>query len=294
MPAEGVPKAPHSELLSLEQLAETVDFLVEYAGVERVKLTGGEPLVRAGIEGLVRRIAAMPKVKEVSLTSNASLLGRMAGPLQAAGLQRVNISLDSLDPQRFAELTRGGKLADALEGIRAAQRAGLLPIKLNAVLQRSGWEQDVPRLLDFSAENGFELRFIELMRTGTELDWCASEFVPADLVQQWIARNAEVSPMDGPVGAPAKLIEVNWRGKNIVVGWITPRSHPFCNQCERIRLDARGRLRRCLMDPNYLELGSILQSADQQRAAEAYVGYMTGKHAPETMESLSAMNLIGG
>lgn len=294
MPAEGVPKAPHAELLSLERLAETVDFLVEYAGVERVKLTGGEPLVRSGIESLVRRIAAMPKVKEVSLTSNASLLGRMAESLQAAGLQRVNISLDSLDPQRFAELTRGGKLADALAGIQAAQRAGLLPIKLNAVLQRSGWEQDVPRLLDFSAENGFELRFIELMRTGTELDWCASEFVPADQVRQALAQTAEVRPMDGPPGAPAKLTEIIWHGKKIVVGWITPRSHPFCNQCERVRLDARGRLRRCLMDPNYLELGSILERGDKQSAAEAFAGYMTGKHAPETMEIASAMNLIGG
>ena len=294
MPAEGVAKAPHSELLSLEQLGDTVAFLVERAGVERVKLTGGEPLVRAGIEGLIRRIAAMPKVREVSLTSNASLLLHMAAPLKQAGLQRVNISLDSLDPQRFTELTRGGRLADALGGIQAARLAGLLPIKLNAVLQRSGWERDVPRLLDFSAENDFELRFIELMRTGTEREWCASEFISADVVQDWLAQQTAVASAEGPAEAPAKRTEVNWRGKKVAVGWITPRSHPFCDRCERIRLDARGRLRRCLMDPQFMELGSILQQKGEAGAADAFAAYLSGKHAPKTMESTSAMNLIGG
>jgi cyclic pyranopterin phosphate synthase len=294
MPAEGVPKALHSEMLSLEQLGDTVAFLVAQAGLERVKLTGGEPLVRTGIESLIQRVAAMPGVNEVSLTSNASLLGRMAERLKAAGVQRVNISLDSLDPQRFAEVTRGGKLAEALAGIRAAQQAGLLPIKLNAVLQRSCWEQDVPRLLDFAAENDFELRFIELMRTGTEREWCASEYVPADTVLQWLERNAPVESAEGPAGAPAKLTEVNWRGRPVVVGWITPRSHPFCNRCERVRLDARGRLRRCLMDPQYLELGGLLQRMGEQRAGEEFRAYMTGKRAPAAMESFVAMSLIGG
>lgn len=294
MPAEGVAKAPHSDLLSLEQLGDAVAFLVEHAGVNRVKLTGGEPLVRAGIEGLVRRIAAMPRVREVSLTTNGTLLPRMAGGLRAAGLARVNVSIDSLDPERFAELTRGGSLATALEGIRAAQQAGLGPIKLNAVLQRSGWERDVPLLLDYAAENGFELRFIELMRTGTEQAWCASEFIAADDVHGWLEQQAEVKAIAGPAEAPARRTEVEWRGSRVVVGWITPRSHPFCDRCERVRLDARGRLRRCLMDPHFLELGSILQQEGRERAAESFAGYMAGKHAPEAMESVSAMSLIGG
>ncbi len=294
MPAEGIPKSPHSDLLSLEQLGDTVGFLVEHAGVDRVKLTGGEPLVRAGIESLVRRIASMPRVREVSLTTNGSLLPAKAEGLKAAGLARVNVSLDSLDPRRFSELTRGGSLTAALAGIQAAQSAGLVPLKLNAVLQRSGWEQDVPRLLDFAAENGFELRFIELMRTGTEQAWCASEFIAADEVCRWLDAQAEAKPIAGPSEAPARRTELVWRGAKVVVGWITPRSHPFCSRCERVRLDARGRLRRCLMDAHFLELASILQRQGSCLAADSFDEYMAGKRAPESMETVSAMSLIGG
>ena len=119
-------------------------------------------------------------------------------------------------------------------------------------------------------------------------------FISADAVQDWLARQAPVKSVEGPAEAPAKRTEVNWRGQRLVLGWITPRSHPFCNKCERVRLDARGRLRRCLMDPQFLELGSILQQGGREDAAEAYAAYLSGKHAPKTMESLSAMNLIGG
>lgn len=294
MPVEGVPKLPHSDLLSLEQLGDAVAFLVERIGIDRVKFTGGEPLVRAGIEGLVQRIAAMPGVRELSLTTNASLLPRKAEALKAAGLARVNVSLDSLDPQRFSELTRGGSLEAALEGIQAAQRVGLLPLKLNAVLQRSGWEQDVPRLLDYAAHNGFELRFIELMRTGTEQEWCASEFIPADDVRQWLEARAELKSVAGPAEAPARRTEVCWRGARMTVGWITPRSHPFCSRCERVRMDARGRLRRCLMDAQFLNLASILQGQGAQAAADCFDQYLAGKRAPDAMESGNAMSLIGG
>jgi cyclic pyranopterin phosphate synthase len=294
MPPEGVPKVAHQELLSLEQLAELTEWLVRHSGVDRVKLTGGEPLVRKGIEQLIAQLAAIPGIREVSLTTNGSLLPRLAEKLKAAGLQRVNISIDALDPVEFEQLTRGGHLADTLTGIEAALAVGLIPLKLNAVLQRSTWERQVPLLLDFAAARGFEMRFIELMRTGTEQAWCQSEFVPVNVVRDWLERCATVEPLAGDPGAPARLTKVSWRGASLTVGWITPRSHPFCDQCERVRLDARGRLRRCLMDPTTLDLAALRRQAGDAAALEAFHAYVERKRPPSAMDSALAMSLIGG
>jgi cyclic pyranopterin phosphate synthase len=294
MPAEGVPKIAHKDLLSLEQLAELVAWLAVRVGIERVKLTGGEPLVRLGVEQLVAHLAGTPGVREVSLTTNGSLLPQMAGALKAAGLRRVNISLDSLDPARFTELTRGARLPQTLAGIEAALAVGLVPLKLNAVLQRSSWKQDVPLLLDYAANLGLELRFIELMRTGTEQAWCASEFVPVQEVRHWLEERGPMQEMPAAAGAPARRTKICWRGAPLTVGWIAPRSHPFCSRCERVRLDARGRLRRCLMDPVPLDLFTVLRERGDEGAAMALSNYMAGKFAPQTMDSAFAMSSIGG
>jgi cyclic pyranopterin phosphate synthase len=294
MPPEGVPKVGHRELLSLEQLADLAEWLTRHSGVERIKLTGGEPLVRKAIEYLVARLSAIPGVSEVSLTTNGSLLPHLAEKLKLAGLKRVNISLDSLDPVRFQELTRGGRLADTLAGVETALAVGLVPVKINAVLQRSSWERELPSLLDYAAARGLELRFIELMRTGTEREWCNSEFVSLQVVQQWLERGGQVEPLAASGGAPARLTRVSWRGTTLTVGWITPRSHPFCEQCERMRLDARGRLRRCLMDPAALDLAALRRDQGDAMAVEAFHAYLADKHPPGAMESSQAMSLIGG
>ncbi len=163
-----------------------------------MRITGGEPLVRPGIEHLIEALSAIPEMKEVSLTTNASLLPQMVQGLKSAGLNRVNISIDSLDEERFADVTRGGNLKSTLDGIEAAQKAGLTPIKLNAVLRRSAWKQDVPRLLDFAASTGFEIRFIELMRTGTERAWCESEYISVDEVCNGLERRGSSSGAADP------------------------------------------------------------------------------------------------
>jgi len=294
MPPEGVPKVAHRELLSLEELADLTEWLTRHSGVDRVKLTGGEPLVRRNIEHLVARLAANPGISEVSLTTNGSLLPRLAEKLKAAGLKRVNISLDALDPEQFERLTRGAKLADTLAGIEAAVAVGLTPLKINAVLQRSSWERQVPLLLDFAAARGFELRFIELMRTGTEREWCASEFVPVQDVREWLAGRESVEELASAAGVPARLTKVSWRGAALTVGWITPRSHPFCEQCERVRLDARGRLRRCLMDPSTLDLAALRRDTGDAAALDAFRAYLERKRPPSAMDSALAMSLIGG
>lgn len=294
MPAEGIPSFSHNELLSLEQLAEMVRWLSTHTPIERVKITGGEPLVRRGLEQLVSELSAIPNVREVSLTTNGVVLARKAWELKARGLARVSVSLDSLDPKRFAELSRGGHLVDTLEGIEAALKAGLTPLKVNAVLQRSTWETDVPKLLDFALERGLQPRFIELMRTGTERAWCDSEFVSVDRVKEWLEEKTTMLPFPSRADTPAKLTRILWAGKWLTVGWIAPRSHPFCGACERIRLDSLGRLRRCLMDSRVLDLARLRHSEGDDGAATALRAYLAGKRAPNEMDSEHMMSQIGG
>ncbi len=292
MPAKGVPKVAHSDLLTLESLAELVKWLAAHAGISRVRLTGGEPLVRPGIEHLITELSVLPGIREVSLTTNGSLLARMAATLKSAGLNRVNISLDSLDDERFAEVTRGGNLKQTLAGIQAAQDVGLTPIKLNSVLRRSTWKQEVPRLLDYAASTGHEIRFIELMRTGTERTWCEAELISVDEVCQELG--AEIVPAETESRAPARKTRMNWRGTALTVGWITPRSHPFCQHCERLRMDARGRIRRCLMDPTTLDLAHAVATLDGRAAQQEFQSYLAGKVLPQDMDSPLSMSQIGG
>ncbi len=294
IPAEGVAKLPRKSLLSVEEMAAMVAWLCGHLGIDRIKLTGGEPLVREGLDGLIPLLTAIPGMAEVSMITNGSLLVQHAERLKAAGLSRVSISLDTLDAARFHELTRGGNLQKTLTGISAAAAAGLGPIKLNSVLQRSTWMQDVPMLLDYAATHSFELRFIELMRTGTERNWCESEFVPAPEVSRWVAEQCEVLTVESQSHAPARVMQIRWRGIALKVGWITPRSHPFCTRCDRLRMDARGRIFRCLMDADCLDLRLLLRNSDDDAASESVASYLAGKTAPEIMAKADAMILIGG
>ena len=294
MPAAGVASVPHDELPTLEELADAVAWLAGRCGVDRVKLTGGEPLVRKGVVGLVRALSTLPGVREVSLTTNGTGLPALARPLAEAGLARVNVSLDTLDADRFAALTRGGDVAEVVAGIDAALAAPLRPVKLNAVLRASAWRDDVPALLDFAAERGLEIRFIELMRTGTEVAWALREFVSAAWVKGLLEAEGRLRPLPAPVSAPARRTLATWRGREVVVGWITPVSHAFCDACDRLRLDARGRLRRCLMDPVALPLVDLLRAGDEAGALAGVARYLEGKRAPGAMDSGAPMIAIGG
>ena len=293
VPGDAARLAPRQSMPSLEDLARLVAWLAQHASVRRVRLTGGEPLLRSGLETLVSLIAAVPGVVEISLTTNGSRLADKACALKAAGLARVNVSLDTLDPERFARWTRTGALARTLAGIDSAQAAGLQPIKLNAVLHRSSWKEDVPRLLDFAAQREIEVRFIELMRAGAGQEWCDAEYVPAGEVQEWLGRSAPLTPVGAPVRAPARRTGMLWNGCDIVVGWITPRSRPFCDACDRLRLDAHGRLRRCLADPEYFPLGAALDRRPAEVTAELQ-RYLGGKAVPRVMDIPHAMNTLGG
>lgn len=292
MPLEGVSKPLHCCLLSFECLTSLVAFLSIQAGINTIRLTGGEPLVRPGVEHLIAELSSLPTIQEVSLTTNGSLLFKRAWNLAAAGLSSVNVSLDSLDKERFKEVTRGGNLDRTLAGIKAAQAAGLTPIKLNSVLHRSTWHQEVPRLLDFAADAGFEIRFIELIRTGTERAWCESEFVSVDEVCGGLG--TEIVPVKEQNQAPEQRTLLNWHGTIVNVGWITPRFHPLCDNCECLRMDAQGQLRRCLMDPKTFDLPRILATMNGQAVRQEFQSYIADKFSPQATDSLFAMSQIGG
>ena len=293
MPQSGVAWLPQPELQGRQCVVEQVGWLAQHTGIRVVRITGGEPLVRRDLPELVSALRAIPQIEEIALTTNASMMALHAARLREAGVSRLNISLDTLDAERFTRLTRGGDLRLVLLGIEAAVKYGLGPIKLNAVLQASTWQQDVPALLDYAVELGAELRFIEMMCTGTEQDWCQSEYVSVQRVQRWLAGRTQVA-MDTPTAAPARRSCIAWRGRTVTVGWISPRSHPFCAHCERLRMDARGHLRRCLMDPQLLNLPELRRHMNDSQAAAALSGYMEGKHPPASMFSSTAMNMVGG
>lgn len=292
MPPEGVPHRTHDTLLNFETLVPIIAWLVRRTAIRRIRLTGGEPLLRKGICSAVRMLGAMEGIGELALTTNGILLPALAAELKQAGLKRVNISLDTLDPDRFRELTRGGEVHRTLAGIDAALAAGLTPVKLNCVLRRSSWRQDLPSLLDYAAGRGLEIRFIELMQTGTSSAWCDRESIAASEV--WRELDLEWCAEDRAADSPARSSLVRWRGSTLHVGWITPRSHAFCNRCSRLRMDAQGRLRRCLMDDRTLPLHELLRDEGQEAAARILVTYLQSKKSPNAMVQLLAMSQIGG
>lgn len=292
MPAEGVARLSHEALPSLEELGAMAGFLVQRLGIGKVRLTGGEPLVRRGLVSLVRSLAALPGLSDLALTTNGLLLPSLAEPLKEAGLRRINLSLDTLDPGRYFHLTRGGDLQGALRGLEAARRAGLLPVKLNAVLRRSTFHLDVPALLDFAGEEGLEVRFIELMRTGSGGSWAAGEFVSAEEVRREVGLMGWRPGIQG--SSPAREGVVPWRGRPVRVGWITPVSDGFCSSCDRLRMDAQGRIFRCLMDGEGFDFRSLWRKEGPEGAEHAFQSYLAAKRPPGAMVRSEAMGAVGG
>jgi len=294
MPPQGGSWKPLARLPSLESLADQALWISRHFPVGTVRITGGEPTLRRGLPSFVRLLAHAPTAPELAMTTNGTRLAPLARELAEAGLNRVNVSLDTVDAERYLELTHGGSLDDALRGIRAAKQAGLAPVKVNAVLRRSSWREDVPSLLDFALDEGVELRFLELMRTGTERAWARAEFVAASEVLAWLRTRGDVEQPETVGLAPARRGRLVWRGHDMLVGWITPVSKSFCAGCDRLRLDAHGRLRRCLMDPDSLPLAQLLGEANEAQVLESVRGYLGAKQPPSSMRNALPMVGLGG
>ena len=288
MPAGGVPMLGHKDILSFEELTEVVAACAQL-GVRKVRLTGGEPLVRRGLPELMRMIRAVPGVEELAMTTNATLLAPVAAELHHAGLDRLNVSLDTLDAARYAELTRGGSLEDALAGLAAARDAGFSRTKVNCVLMGGVNDADVPRLAELARTEPIDVRFIELMPMGPCAGWPKARFIPAETVLEAVPGLVPLR-RDGV----AELWHApGWAGN---VGLIRPMSHRFCDGCSRIRVTADGRLKPCLHSAAEIPLRglhgeALLAELRRGIAAKPAYHHMDQDHASQSARD---MNEIGG
>ena len=257
MPEEMVFK-PRDELLTDDEILLVVRVAAEL-GVRKIRLTGGEPTVRPNLVELVRRIAAVPGIEDLAMTTNGVLLSRLAGPLAEAGLRRVNVSVDTLDAEKFRRITRWGNLAEVLAGLEAARAAGLSPIKLNAVVVRRFNEDDVAGLARLTLEHDWSVRFIEMMPFGSVAGFQTSAYVPSSETMARIeAALGPLLPLDTTGYDPARTYRL--AGARGTLGFISAVSQPFCAQCGRLRLTAEGRLRLCLLRDDEVDLRTLLRA----------------------------------
>ncbi len=303
MPAEGLDWMDRSELLDDDEIVRLVRIGTERLGITTVRLTGGEPLLRKGLEGLVARLAALDPAPVLALTTNGIGLAGRAEGLKAAGLDRINVSLDTLDPETFARLTRRRRHADVLAGVRAARASGLTPVKINAVLMRGVNDHEAPAMLRWALDEDVQLRFIEQMPLDAQHGWRRSEMVTA---AETLGRlRSEFSLVVDPGhaaargSAPAELFRVV--GTDQSVGVIASVTQAFCGACDRVRLTADGQIRTCLFAREESDLRVLLRGgADDATIADAWVTAVAGKQPghgiddPSFLQPDRPMSAIGG
>jgi cyclic pyranopterin phosphate synthase len=300
MPAEGLDWLPHDEVLSDDEVVRLIEIGVRRLGIREVRFTGGEPLIRRGLVDIVRRTRALGDALELSVTTNALGLERNAEALAEAGLDRVNISLDTLDPERFHTITRRDRLDDVLRGAKAAHNAGLTPVKINAVLLRGVNDDDACDLLHWAIDHEYELRFIEQMPLDAQHDWHREEMVTAEEIFTKLDREFALTPASEPRGsAPAELFLVN--GGPATVGVIASVTRPFCGDCDRVRLTADGQVRNCLFAREESDLrGAMRAGATDEELAERWLVAMASKlpghgiNDPSFLQPDRPMSAIGG
>jgi cyclic pyranopterin phosphate synthase len=299
MPPEGVPWRSHDEILRYEEI-ELIVRAAASLGISKVRLTGGEPLVRLGFVELVRMLARIPGIDDLAMTTNGTLLARYAAELAQAGLKRVNVSLDTLKPERFRQITRQGDLATVFEGIAAAREAGLAPLKVNTVIVRGLNDDEVVDFARLTLEGDWHVRFIELMPLGTNTAWAGDGYVSINEVRHRIeAALGELKATKVGVGnGPARYYRLP--GAVGTIGFISPVSEHFCYQCNRLRLTADGRLRPCLLSDYEIDLRTPLaQGADLAEVRELLIHSIEAKperhHLNECVAPRErAMSEIGG
>ncbi|CAN5760986.1 GTP 3',8-cyclase MoaA [soil metagenome] len=261
MPEEGLPWLGRSEILTYEEITRIVEVMAGM-GLRRVRLTGGEPLVRKDLPRLVAMLRAVPGIDDISLSTNAVLLADTAAALRAAGVDRVNVSLDSLRPERVDAISRrAGSHTAIFEGLAAAEAAGFSPIKVNAVIMRGRNDDEIEDFARITIDRPWHVRFIEVMPVGENLGVSANEFVSSIEMLQRVRSIGQLRPVPGPVGnGPATYFQFD--GAAGTVGVITPMSHNYCERCNRMRLTANGRLRPCLFGHIETDLRTPLRAGE--------------------------------
>lgn len=267
--SEDMTFVPRAKILTLEELAQISTAFVEL-GVEKIRITGGEPLVRRNVVKLFSDIAALDGLRELTLTTNGSQLPRLARDIRAAGVRRINVSLDSLDPDLFRRITRTGELDQVLAGIEAARDAGFEKIKINAVILKGRNHHEVIPLVEYASSRGMDISFIEEMPLGTIEDHDRAEaYYSSDEIRADLDQRFSLVPTTEVTGGPSRYFKISETGTK--VGFISPHSHNFCDTCNRVRLTAEGRLLLCLGQEHSVDVRQIVRSypGDMERLKDA-------------------------
>ena len=300
MPEDGVPWLPRTTMLSTPEIVRLAGVAVEL-GIEEIRLTGGEPLLRRDLTDVVAGLAALDPAPEISMTTNGIGLSRIAQDLRAAGLTRVNVSIDTLDRETFIALAKRDRLADTLAGIEASAAAGLVPVKLNTVLMRGVNDHEAPDLLGFALDSGYELRFIEQMPLDAQHQWDRTQMITGEEILDRLRTRFELTalPDEARGSAPAELFLVD--GGPATVGVIASVTMPFCGTCDRVRLTADGMIRNCLFATGETDLRTPLRDgASDDELAEllrASIGAKLPGHGinePTFLQPPRPMSRIGG
>ncbi len=299
MPAEGLEWVPREEVLSFEEIARLVRLLADM-GVDEVRLTGGEPLVRRDLPTLVGMLSSIEGVNDLSLTTNGVLLDRLAGPLVAAGLRRINVSLDSLSHVRFAEITRRDALDRVLAGLEEAERyPELRPIKVNCVAVRGFTEEEVPALAELARRKPYVVRFIEFMPLDADQAWREDEVLTGDEIRALIEERWPLVEIPAKPSSTARRFRfADGAGE---IGFVNPVSEPFCSSCDRIRMTADGQLRTCLFSRKEWDLKTALRDGSSDEALAELIRFAIRhkelKHRinePGFVRASRSMSQIGG
>jgi cyclic pyranopterin phosphate synthase len=303
MPAEGLDWMPGEEILTDDEMLRLIQVGVTRLGIRTVRLTGGEPLLRKNLELLVAEIAALEPAPVIALTTNGIGLAARAAGLASAGLSRINVSLDTLRPEVFKQITRRDRLRDVLAGVSAAREAGLQPVKINTVLMRGINDSEALDLLHWAIAQDVQLRFIEQMPLDAQHAWQRSEMITADEIRSQLGREFELveDPADALLrgSAPAELFRV--AGTEATVGIIAAVTKPFCGACDRVRMTADGQIRNCLFARAESDLRTPLRAgASDDELADRWVAAVAGKRAghgiddPSFLQPDRPMSAIGG
>jgi len=284
MPKEGVSQFGHAEILSFEEILRVAALAVK-RGIDKIRITGGEPLVRKDVVSLVQRLSALAGVHDLSMTTNALLLREFAPDLSRAGLRRVNVSMDSLDPEKYRRITRGGDLKKVWEGIDAARRAGISPIKINVVAIAGFNDREIEDFARLTLKEPFQVRFIEFMPIGAASEWKPEHCIPCQQIKERIEKISPLAPLTeggNGHGGPALLFKLP--GAAGEIGFISPVSEHFCQSCNRLRLTADGKVKSCLFSEELTDLKPLLRSGagdeELERALDEALLSKPAHHGP--------------
>ncbi len=269
MPPEGIKLLDHAEILSFEEILRIASAAARL-GISRIRITGGEPLVRKGIVDLVADLIRLPGIEDVSLTTNGILLSDHAAALRGAGMRRVNISLDTLDAEKYKRITRGGDIQRVLEAVSEARRQGFAPIKINVVAMRGINDDEIEQFARLTLERPVHIRFIEFMPVGISTDWDQNSFISSSETRDIISRVGPLEPVErcGKSG-PAAMYRLD--GAAGQLGFISPLSNHFCDTCNRMRLTADGKLRTCLFSDQEIDLKQLLRGSVSEQGLEQII-----------------------